>query len=159
MAEGKPENISAVRKKITAEFQLFDYENNNTVDVREIGTIIYSLGCFPTQADIREFIAEVEEDNSEIVHLEKFLPAMTKVLLENKFPPIPRTKILQAFKVLDRDQNGYLQPEELTKYMMEKGEPFTQGEMDEMLKTHTHRQENVIYYPKIIDKLIVDPGM
>ncbi|MEQ2223459.1 hypothetical protein ILYODFUR_036901 [Ilyodon furcidens] len=78
------ENISAVRKKITAEFQLFDYENNNTVDVREIGTIMYSLGCFPTQADIREFIAEVEEDNSEIVHLEKFLPAMTKVLLENK---------------------------------------------------------------------------
>lgn len=26
---------------------------------REIGTIIYSLGCFPTQADLHDFIAEV----------------------------------------------------------------------------------------------------
>ncbi|KAM4744599.1 dynein regulatory complex protein 8 [Anableps anableps] len=158
MAEDKEsaENILVIHKKITAAFEPFDYESKNKVDVREIGTIIYSLGCFPTQADIREFIAEVEEDSSGTVHLDKFLPAMTEVLLENKFPPIPRSKLSQAFKVLDQEQKGYLQPEELTKYMMEEGEPFTQEEMDEMLTAHTHRKENVIYYRKLIDKLTID---
>ncbi|XP_012710531.1 dynein regulatory complex protein 8-like [Fundulus heteroclitus] len=161
MAEEKEseENISALHKKITDAFQLFDYDSNNTVNVREIGTIMYSLGCFPSQADIREFTAKVGEDFSGVVHLDKFLPAMTKVLLENRFPPIPRSKLLQAFKVLDKDQKGYLKPEELTKYMMEKAEPFTQEEMDEMLTAHTHQKDNVIHYEKLIDKLTADQNM
>ena len=33
-----------VRQKIQDAFRVFDHENNNTVDVREIGTIIRSLG-------------------------------------------------------------------------------------------------------------------
>lgn len=99
------ENISVCR------FDLFS---------REIGTIIYSLGCFPTQADLQDFIAEVrsqclyfayilayiktvrfersglripsfilihsqlEEDQTGFIHLDKFLPAATNVLLEKK---------------------------------------------------------------------------
>ncbi|XP_027871410.1 dynein regulatory complex protein 8 [Xiphophorus couchianus] len=160
MAEDKEsaenENILAIHRKITAAFEPFDYESKNTVDVREIGTIMYSLDCFPTQADIREFIAEVEENSSGTVHLDRFMPAMTKVLLENKFPPIPRSKIFQAFKVLDKEQRGFVEPEELTKFMMEEGEPFTQEEMDEMLTAHTNRKENVIYYDKLINKLTAD---
>uniref|UniRef100_A0A3Q2FRU5 EF-hand calcium binding domain 2 n=1 Tax=Cyprinodon variegatus TaxID=28743 RepID=A0A3Q2FRU5_CYPVA len=148
------ESVSAVEQKITAAFKVFDYDSSNKVDVREIGTIIYSLGCCPTQADIHKFIAEVEEEHSGVVFLEKFLPAMTKVLLENKFPPIPKSTILQAFKV-KLDQKGYLKPEELKKLLMEEGEPFTQQEIEEML-AHTDREDNLIYYPKLINKLTSD---
>ena len=33
-----------LQKKIQEAFEVFDHEHNNTVDVREIGTIIRSLG-------------------------------------------------------------------------------------------------------------------
>ncbi|XP_044037377.1 dynein regulatory complex protein 8 [Siniperca chuatsi] len=151
--------VSDVHKKIKAAFEAFDYESNNTVDVREIGTIIYSLGCFPTQADLHDFIAEVEEDHTGYVHLDRFLPAMTKVLLEHKFPPIPEDLLLQAFEVLDKEKKGYLGPEELTKYMTQEGELFTQEEMDEMLTALADQEKNLIYYKDLISQLTIDPNM
>ncbi|XP_044216548.1 dynein regulatory complex protein 8 [Thunnus albacares] len=151
--------VSEVHKKIRAAFEAFDYESNNTVDVREIGTIIYSLGCFPSQADLHDFIAEVEEDHTGYIHLDKFLPAMTKVLLDHKFTPIPEDILLQAFEVLDKEKKGYLKLEELAKYMTLEGEPFTQEEMDEMLTALADNEKNQIHYRDLISQLTIDTGM
>ncbi|KAI4827132.1 dynein regulatory complex protein 8 isoform X1 [Pseudochaenichthys georgianus] len=162
MAESKQSaeaTVSDVQKKIRAAFEAFDYESNNTVDVREIGTIIYSLGCFPSQADLHDLIAEVEEDQTGYIHLDSFLPAMSKVLLEHKFPPIPEDLLLQAFEVLDKEKKGYLEPEELTKYMTQEGELFTQEEMDEMLTALADHEKNVVYYKDLINQLTIDPDM
>ncbi|KAL3058583.1 dynein regulatory complex protein 8 [Trematomus bernacchii] len=162
MAESKQSaeaTVSDVQKKIRAAFEAFDYESNNTVDVREIGTIIYSLGCFPSQADLHDLIAEVEEDQTGYIHLDSFLPVMSKVLLEHKFPPIPEDLLLQAFEVLDKEKRGYLEPEELTKYMTQEGELFTQEEMDEMLTALADHEKNVVYYKDLINQLTIDPDM
>ncbi|KAG8001459.1 EF-hand calcium-binding domain-containing protein 2, partial [Nibea albiflora] len=86
---------------------------------REIGTIIYSLGCFPSQTDLHDFIAEV----------------------------------------LDKEKRGYLEPEELTKYMTQEGELFTQEEMDEMLTALADPEKDLIYYKDVLDQLIIDPEL
>ena len=40
-----PENLTPeMQKKVLDAFEVFDHEQNKTVDVREIGTIIRSLG-------------------------------------------------------------------------------------------------------------------
>lgn len=41
--------VAEIEKKITDSFDIFDHESNKTVDVREIGTIVRSLGCCPTE--------------------------------------------------------------------------------------------------------------
>ncbi|XP_061820284.1 dynein regulatory complex protein 8 [Nerophis lumbriciformis] len=146
-----------VQKKIRAAFEAFDYQSNQTADVREIGTIIYSLGCFPTQADLHNFIAEVEEDETGYIHLDRFLPAMTTVLLEHKFPPITEDVLLQAFEVLDIEKKGFLDPDDLSQYMTEEGEAFTQEEMDEMLTALTDHETNLIYSKDLLNHLILDP--
>ncbi|XP_019747036.1 dynein regulatory complex protein 8 [Hippocampus comes] len=146
-----------VEKKIRAAFEAFDYQSNGTVDVREIGTIIYSLGRFPSQADLHNFIAEVEEDQTGYIHLDRFLPAMTKVLMERKFPPICEEVLLQAFEVLDKEKKGFLDPDDLSQYMMEEGEAFTQEEMDEMLTALTDHETNLIYSKDLLNHLILDP--
>ncbi|CAL1603902.1 unnamed protein product [Knipowitschia caucasica] len=147
-------------KKIKTAFKAFDTKGNNTVDHREIGTIMFSLGCFPSQAEVHDVIAQVEEDDtSAYISLEKFLPVMTKVLLEKKFPPTQEDKLLQAFEVLDKKKKGYLEKEELTKYMMQEGEAFTQKEMDEMLTAFTDQTNNVIHYKDLIDQHIFDSDL
>ncbi|XP_029544592.1 dynein regulatory complex protein 8 isoform X2 [Oncorhynchus nerka] len=91
--------VSEVHKKIRAAFDVFDHEFNKTVDVREIGTIIRSLGCFPNEGELHDVIAEIEEEEpTGYIRFEKFLPTMTKVLMERKFRPIPEDLMLQAFE-------------------------------------------------------------
>ncbi|XP_030582194.1 dynein regulatory complex protein 8 [Archocentrus centrarchus] len=150
---------SRLLEKIRAAFQAFDTESDNTVDIKEIGSIFYLLGCFPTLMDLLKFTAEVEEEHSGNIHWDRFLPAMSEVLLERKFPPISEERLLEAFEVLDKEKKGYLEPEELTNYMTNEGEPFTQEEMDEMLIALADKEKNLIYYKDIITQLTLEPKL
>ncbi|XP_073904898.1 dynein regulatory complex protein 8 isoform X3 [Castor canadensis] len=86
----------------------------------EIGTIIRSLGCCPSEGELHDLIAEVEEEEpTGYIRFEKFLPVMTKVLLERRYRPIPEDVLLRAFEVLDTAKRGYLTREELVKLMTE----------------------------------------
>ncbi|XP_030668428.1 dynein regulatory complex protein 8 isoform X4 [Nomascus leucogenys] len=114
--------IAEFHKKIKEAFEVFDHESNNTVDVREIGTIIRSLGCCPTEGELHDLIAEVEEEEpTGYIRFEKFLPVMTEILLERKYRPIPEDVLLRAFEVLDSAKRGFLTKDELIKYMTEEG--------------------------------------
>uniref|UniRef100_A0A3B3TSA8 Uncharacterized protein n=1 Tax=Poecilia latipinna TaxID=48699 RepID=A0A3B3TSA8_9TELE len=141
------ENILAIHRKITAAFEPFDYESKNMVDVREIGTIMYSLDCFPTQLDIREFIAEVRA----VFMFTLFIHKLTNHDYVNEkllATPSQLTCLPQMY------ENGFKQKHSSTTLHL--CEPFTQEEMDEMLTVHTNRKENVIYYDKLINKLTAD---
>ncbi|KYO23852.1 dynein regulatory complex protein 8 isoform X2 [Alligator mississippiensis] len=149
--------IADIQKKITEAFEVFDHESNKTVDVREVGTIIRSLGCCPSEAELRDMLAEVEEEEpTGYIHLEKFLPMMTKVLMEKRYRPIPEDVLLHAFEVLDQNKNGYLTKQELIKCMTEEGEPFTQEEMEEMLSAAIDPETNKIRYKDYISMMVVD---
>ncbi|XP_009684923.1 dynein regulatory complex protein 8 isoform X2 [Struthio camelus] len=143
--------VAEIEKKIIEAFEVFDHECNETVDVREIGAIVRSLGCYPTEAQLHELLAEVEEEEpTGYVHLEKFLPVMKKVLLDKRYRPIPEDVLLRAFEALDENKRGYLTKEELVKYMTEEGEPFTQEEMEAMLSAALDPETNTVRYKDYI---------
>ncbi|EDW48656.1 GM21992 [Drosophila sechellia] len=122
-----------LEKRISDAFCVFDHHGDKFIDVREVGTVLRLLGCVPTEEEVNEVISATEsEETSGEVHLTKFLPHVSQLLMERKMEPAPPEKILQAFKILDPENKGYLTKESFGKLMMEEGEPFTQEEMDEM---------------------------
>ncbi|XP_052001197.1 dynein regulatory complex protein 8-like [Xyrauchen texanus] len=132
------------------------HKSSITADVQEIGTIIRSLGCFPSEAELPEIIAELEEDEPNgFVRFEKFLPAMTKILLEHKFHLITEDLLLQAFEVRSAEK-GHLEPKELTKCFTQEGELFTQEEMEEMLSADIDPEKNVIFYKDFVSMMTFD---
>ena len=42
-----------ISNRILGAFDIFDHEANKTVDVREVGTIIRSLGCCPSEGKVK----------------------------------------------------------------------------------------------------------
>uniref|UniRef100_UPI00398F07CA dynein regulatory complex protein 8 n=1 Tax=Pristiophorus japonicus TaxID=55135 RepID=UPI00398F07CA len=149
--------IAELQKNIREAFAVFDHEANNTVDVREIGTIVRSLGCCPSEAELHEMLAEVEEEEpTGYIQFDRFLPMMTKVLIERKYRPQPEDVILRAFEVLDLNKKGYLTQDELTKFLTEEGEPFTQEEMEEMLSAAVDPDKNIILYKDFAAMMTVE---
>ncbi|XP_036309473.1 dynein regulatory complex protein 8 isoform X1 [Pipistrellus kuhlii] len=149
--------VADMQRKIKEAFEVFDHELNNTVDVREIGTIIRSLGCCPNEGELHDLLAEVEEEEpTGYIRFEKFLPVMTNILLERRYRPIPEEVLLRAFEVLDPTKRGYLSKEELVKYMTEEGEPFSQEEMEEMLSAAIGPESNFIHYRDYITMMVID---
>ncbi|XP_065535136.1 dynein regulatory complex protein 8 isoform X3 [Lathamus discolor] len=128
----------------------------------DIGAIVRTLGCFLTEAELNELLAKVnvqvedEEEPGGYIHLEKFLPVMTKVLLDRSYRPIPEDVLLHAFEVLDENKCGYITKEDLVKYLTEEGEPFTEEEMENMLSVALDPETNTVRYRNYISKLVVD---
>merc|ERR1711860_72120 len=148
--------LADIQKRITDAFDIFDNENNKTVDVREIGTIIRSLGCCPSESELHDMIAEVEEEEpTGYIRFEKFLPMMTKVLMERRYKPQPEDQLLRAFQVLDQENKGLLSQEDLAKYMTMDGEPFTQEELEEMLSAAVDPEKGCILYKDYVSRMTI----
>ncbi|XP_059136252.1 dynein regulatory complex protein 8 isoform X1 [Peromyscus eremicus] len=129
--EGTEVIVAEFHKKIKEAFEVFDHETNNTVDVEE-------------------------EEPTGYIRYEKFLPVMTRVLLERKYRPIAEDVLLRAFEVLDPARRGFLTKDELVKFMTEEGEPFSQEEMEEMLSAAIDPDSNSINYRDYITMMVID---
>lgn len=152
--------LNDLREKVQDAFKAFDHENNNTVDVREIGTIIRSLGCVPTEADLQDIFSQLEEEDLPgLIRLEKFVELMVQVLQEKKYPPSTEQMLNYAFQILDKKKLGYFTPEQLQKILTQEGEPFTQEEMDEMLSASTNPETNTIVYKDLVALMFQDDNL
>ncbi|XP_071962487.1 dynein regulatory complex protein 8-like [Antedon mediterranea] len=149
--------LAEIQKKISDAFDIFDHESNKTVDVREVGTIIRSLGCCPSEGELHDLLADMEEEEpTGYIRFDKFLPIMTGILMERKYKPAPEDKLLKAFEVLDSERKGHLTTEDITKYITEEGEPFTPEELEEMLSAAVDPDKGVILYRDYASLMSVD---
>ncbi|XP_077283767.1 dynein regulatory complex protein 8 [Arctopsyche grandis] len=146
-----------LEKKIADAFEVFDHSGKQTVDVREIGTILRSLGCCPSEAEIQEVLLATEDKEATgSIHLANFLPYMIQKISEHRFYPADAETLLAAFKTLDEESKGYITKEKITKLIMEEGEQFTQEEYDEMMQIAVDPTTDTIPYEYYINQLMVE---
>ena len=65
----KPEEVEQYREA----FSLFDKNGDGTVSTNELGTIMRSLGQTPTEAELRDIIANVDKNGKEKLFIPSFL--------------------------------------------------------------------------------------
>ncbi|KAL5008099.1 hypothetical protein ScPMuIL_013680 [Solemya velum] len=101
-------------------------------------------------ADIQRRIQEAfdifDHEANKTVDVREVGTIIRSLVLSKKDTSQPRRELLKAFQVLDSENKGYLTQEELTKYMSEEGEPFTQEELEEMLSAAIDPEKRTILY-------------
>ena len=163
-----------IHQKVVEAFEVFDHENNKTVDVREIGTIVRSLGHCPSESQLQEIISDMEDaEQMGYIHVDRFLPVMSRyqqleyssnitcdsilrIILQQKFLPASHEGLLAAFKALDKENVGYIDKDKLTQLFMEEGEAFNQDEMNEMCNAALDPLTKSVHYKEFVHFLGVD---
>ncbi|OWR50100.1 dynein regulatory complex protein 8 isoform X1 [Danaus plexippus] len=145
-----------LEKKIIEAFEVFDHSGKQVVDVREVGTILRSLGCCPTEAEVQEVILATEnKEATGNVPLINFLPYMCKAITDHRFYPASAEVLLAAFRYFDKEGQGFITKERFSQLMLEEGEPFTQEEFDEMIQVALDPVTDTITYEYYINQLMV----
>ncbi|CAL8086644.1 unnamed protein product [Calicophoron daubneyi] len=142
---------SELEAKLFDAFDLFDHERNKTIDFRELGTVIRSIGGVPTEAELMQLVRELENDPPNgYINFEKFLPAMLEAFEQNRFRGASEQELIKAFSILDADHKGYLSVEEIEAHMTTEGEPFSTDEMEEMLASATDVTRGKVIYREYV---------
>jgi len=90
-------------------FLLFDKDGNGCITLEELGTVIRSLGQNPTEEELHDMISEVDVNGNGTIEFGEFLCLMARKMKETD----AEEELKEAFKVFDKDQNGYISASEV----------------------------------------------
>ncbi|CAI8507972.1 unnamed protein product [Hanseniaspora opuntiae] len=109
-------------------FTLFDKDNNGTISKQELSTVMRSLG----------------------IEFSEFLTLMSRQLKQND----SEMELLEAFKVFDKNGDGYISSAELKHVLTSIGEKLSDAEVDEILKevADGQGQINIEQFAEILSK-------
>jgi len=109
---------------------LFDKDGDGSITTKELGTVMRSLGQNPTEAELQDMVNEVDADQSGTIDFPEFLTMMARKMKDTD----SEEEIKEAFKVFDKDGNGFISAAELRHVMTNLGEKLSDAEVDEMIK-------------------------
>ena len=130
-------------------FEAFD-KGNGSITVRELGTVMRSLGQNLSEAEIKEMIDIVDEDKNGTIDFQEFLNLMArKMKIAGK-----EEELIDAFNILDKDGSGKISKYEL-RYIIMSIEPKIKGEeIEDIIKLIGIDEEGNIDLKDFIDMLI-----
>ncbi|KAL3270737.1 hypothetical protein HHI36_021262 [Cryptolaemus montrouzieri] len=145
-------------QRIHDTFMAHDSSGNKTADAESLGIIIRALGMFPSNEEVNEIVQKTQKKNQKgVVHLVSFLPFIADEITKGKYKPKTVEEVLEAFRVLDPENYGYLTSEQMRAFMTEHGEPLDEEEMAEMLEVAYNPFTKKIHFEGFVNKLIYEP--
>ncbi|XP_063714536.1 neo-calmodulin-like [Symsagittifera roscoffensis] len=128
-------------------FMEFDQDGGGTIDLDELGSLLRNLGQNPSEEELEEIVAEADEDGNGEIDFAEFLGMMARKITEVEEN---EEKILEAFKVLDKDCDNFISPDELRQVMAMLGEKMTDEEAAEMIKVGDKDGDGLLSYEEFL---------
>merc|ERR1712108_66920 len=105
-------------------------------------------------AELQDMINEVDADGNGTIDFPEFLSLMARKMKDTD----TEEELIEAFKVFDRDGNGFISAAELRHIMTNLGEKLTDEEVDEMIREADVDGDGQINYEEFV-KMMMAKGV
>jgi calmodulin len=136
---GREKQYEAAKKKARDAFILFEHkEGSKLVDIKEIPTVIRSLGINPTNSQLSIVVEQITAalgEEASYVTIEQFENAAAKFLVDQE-PSLFRDDyftLIRAFRAFDAEGKGYIEVEQFKTIMSHKGDSLSADEVNNMI--------------------------
>jgi calmodulin len=131
-------------------FSLFDKDGDGSITTQELGTVMRSLGQNPTEAELKDMIHEVDADGDGTIDFSEFLDLMARKMKDADSDE----ELKEAFKVFDKDQNGFISAAELRHVMINLGEKLTDEEVNQMIQEADINGDGQVDYEEFVKMMM-----
>ncbi len=127
-------------------FSLFDKEGTGTITTDDLGSVVRSLGLDPSEADLKHMLKDVDAGGNGTIEFPEFLSLLT-IKAKDK---IEQAEILEAFRVFDRNKDGFITANEIYHIMGNLGEKLSREEVAEMMREASAGTEGKLQYQQFV---------
>ena len=125
----KPKLTEEQKQEIKEAFDLFDTENTNHIDAKELRVALRAMGFEPPKEELRKIIADIDPQGTGSIEYQDFLELMTRKMQERD--PIDEMK--RAFKLFLDEDGTKIGLKQLRKVAKDLGETMTDEELQDMV--------------------------
>merc|ERR1712184_36084 len=116
-------------EEIKEAFDLFDNDGSGAISVNELTSAMQSLGFDVKHAVVYNMVSDLDADGSGEIEFGEFLDVMTAKLSDKN----TKEEIDRVFKLFDKDRNGTLEADDLSRVRKELGEDMTEEDIREVI--------------------------
>jgi len=127
-------------------FMLLDRDEDGVISVSELGVVLKSLGQRPTVTELEQMVTKKDQEGIGQIEFNEFLQMMARQMsgLETE------AKLKEAFRVFDKDEDGFLSVAELRRIMTSMGEKMTKDEVDDMISEADKKGDGKVNYQEFV---------
>ena len=154
--ENLPELTSTQIQQFREAYSIFDKDGDGGITTEELGSVMKALGHKATKEEVEQMFAQVDDDGSGEIEFDEFLVIMQRQMkLANlNGNAASGENWYEAFKIFDRNGDGYIDSEELGRVLRNMGENLQQFEIDEMIKEVDKTGDGKVNYDEFVHVMI-----
>ncbi|KAH6558451.1 hypothetical protein KP509_1Z063000 [Ceratopteris richardii] len=138
------------RDGVTHESVFSSFSLPSCISSKDLGTVMRSLGQNPTEAELQDMTREADPSGKGTIDFNTFLPLMARKMKDTD----SEEELKEAFKVFDKERNGFISAAELRHVMTNLGEKLTDEEVDEMVREAGIDPEGQVNYNDFVKMLL-----
>ncbi|XP_053499778.1 troponin C type 1a (slow) [Ictalurus furcatus] len=141
------------KNEFRAAFDIFVQDaEDGCISTKELGKVLRMLGQNPTPEELHEMIDEVDEDGSGTVDFEEFLVMMVRCMRDDSKGK-SEEELAELFRMFDRNEDGYIDLDELKMMLEETGESITEDDIEELMNDGDKNNDGRIDFDEFMDFL------
>lgn len=147
MTSAQEETLEAYREA----FDLLDKDGSNSICANELGMLLRAVGENPTQREIDYFIKSCDKNKNNLIEFEDFVLLMDIIKRDATRKEDQMKTLERAFKIFDKNGDGFIEVNELSRVMTELGEKLSEEEVKQMLAVADVDKDGKINYKEFIN--------
>eukprot|EP00092_Neocalanus_flemingeri_P064491 GFUD01078270.1.p1 GENE.GFUD01078270.1~~GFUD01078270.1.p1 ORF type:complete len:149 (-),score=68.59 GFUD01078270.1:71-517(-) len=131
-------------------FDEFDKDGSGSISSEELLGVMRAMGQNPTEDELLNLVMEVDVDGNGTIDFPEFLDMMKKKAHEVD----EGEDLREAFKIFDRDRDGYIDMKELKSVTNMLGNMLTKEEVDEFMAEADQDGNGKLDYDEFVKMLL-----
>src|SRR5690606_26455900 len=131
-------------------FQTFDKDNDGYICIKELATIMRSMGQNPSEQELQEISKQYDREETGRIEFNEFFHLIQQRMKE----PKTEEELIEAFKVFDRDNEGVISAEEMAHALGSAGEKLSKEEIDDLIRLADVRGDGQINYEEFVKMML-----
>lgn len=98
-------------------FDIIDRNGDGAITADDLATVMRAIGQSPTSGELTDMIREVDADGNDNIDFTEFLALMSRQMRQSDIDD----ELREAFRVFDRDNDGFILPQDLRTLLISLG--------------------------------------